>query len=107
MKKRHPGVSVTGKTLVELQASFNKALLSGCGKPDWFRNNYGIENMDATAGDMRMDKIHSLPTARRIAIKDYSSSELVKLEMTPQTMSLPVLRHLKSLCLVRQDNILK
>ena len=107
LKKRYPGVSVTGKTLVELQASFNKALLSGCGKPDWFTKNYGIEILDATTGDTRMDKIHNWPTARRTAIKDYSSSELVKLEMTLQTMSLPVLKHLKLLRLVRQDNFLK
>lgn len=107
LKKRYPGVSVSGKTLAELQTSINKTLQSDSAKPDWFRKNYGIEILDTTTGDTRMDKIHGWSSARRTGIKDYSSFELSKLEMTLQTMSLPVLRHLKSVRMVRQENFLK
>ena len=107
LKKRYPGVSVSGKTLAELQTSINKTLQSASAKPDWFRKNYGIEILDTTTGDTRMDKIHGWSSARRTGIKDYSSFELSKLEMTLQAMSLPVLRHLKSVRMVRQENFLK
>jgi hypothetical protein len=104
--KRYPSVPVSGKTVSELQISIDKALVANSNKPQWFEKNYGIHILDATAGDTRMDKTHGWHLDKRVDIKDFQSSDLTRLEMTLQTMSLPVLAHLKSTQMVRQDALL-
>lgn len=105
--KRYPSISPQGKTLAELQDSVSKDMQANAGTPAWFKRNYSLEILNATAGETRLQKVHKLSAQETVDMKDYTSAELNQMEFGLQTMSDPQLSELKTTQMARQKVLLE
>lgn len=102
LKKRYKGVTPSGTTVQDITTNFNTQMKANAGKPAWFEKNYDIFILDATKGKERLKQGHTFVAQRLRDIKDFDLAELNKLEFALQTMSLPLLKLLINIRMVRQ-----
>lgn len=101
--KRYPGVTPTGATLVELQASVNQAMAANAGTPAWFTANYGIEILDATAAEARLTTVHKQASALTTGLKSFTADDLHRLEFSLEAMGDSALKTVRGTRMVRQE----
>ena len=107
MKKRYPGVSPTGKTVDDLQNSFNLSMNSDVGTPGWFQRNYGLNVLNGADGSNRLKSVHRLVAAQLANTKNFAPDELKSLEFSLESMDDSLISILKGTPLIRQEALIK
>ena len=107
LSKRYPAVTPQGTTLAELQDSVNKEMEAKAGTPEWFKKNYNIEILDATAAAPRLQTVHQLLPPQTVDLKAFTTEELKRLEFALETMSDAELQIVKGTQMARQNVLIE
>jgi hypothetical protein len=102
LKMRYPGVTPTGANVADLQKSVTAEIQAKSGSTAWYKANYGIEILDATAAETRLQNVHSLQPPQVADLQAFTASELPILELTLETMSDTLVGTFKGLQMARQ-----
>lgn len=102
IQHRYPGVTPTGATLAELQASVNAALAANAGTAAWFATNYGIEILDPTTAATRLTAVHQRPSPQLKELKAFSADDLQRLEFSLEAMGDAALKTIRGTRMIRQ-----
>ncbi len=94
---------IKAATVADITTNINKLIETKSGTPDWFKNNYSINVLDATKGAARLKSIHNIPAAERVGVKDYAADELKLLELVLERFGKVLLAKLAGVYFIRQD----
>jgi hypothetical protein len=103
LKKRYPGVTPTGTTVADVQKSVTAEIQANSGTPAWYKTNYGIEILGATAAQTRLQTAHNYKPPQLAKLKDFTAAELPVLELTLETMSDALVATFMGLQMARQE----
>lgn len=102
LKKRYPGVKPNGTTVTELANSVTAEIQTKSGTPAWFKENYGIDILGASAAQSQLTRLFQFDAQRLVDLQDFTPSELQMLEVTLEKMSDQLVSRFKGLQLARQ-----
>jgi hypothetical protein len=102
LKKRYPGVTPRGTTVTELQNSLTAEIQTRSGTPAWFKENYGIEVLAASAAQSQLTRLFQYSPQQLVGLQDFTPSELQMLEVTLEKMSDRLVSRFKGLQMARQ-----
>lgn len=76
-----------GPTADVLIGEMNQSITTGVANRSWFLQNYGIEALDAIGTESRLQTAHAVPTAMLTDTIDFSTTDLLMLELSLQTLT--------------------
>lgn len=102
LKKRYPAVTPRGTTVTELQNSVTAEIQTRSGTPAWFKENYGIDILSASAAQSQLTRLFQYSPQQLGGLQDFTPSELQMLEVTLEKMSDRLVSRFKGLQMARQ-----
>jgi hypothetical protein len=103
LQKRYPAV-VTAATAVEaIKKNFAAEIEAKSGNPAWFKQNYGIEILNAEEAKDRLRSTFQFNPQQLAKLKDFTPFELKSLELALGSMSEKVLAALRGVQIARQE----
>ena len=100
LKKRYPAVTPRGTTVTELENSVTAEIQMRSGTPAWFKDNYGIDILAASAAQPQLTRLFQYKAQQLVDLQDFTPSELQILEVTLESDHL--LSRFKGLQMARQ-----
>ncbi len=95
LKKRYPAITPKGATVAELANSATADIQARSTTPAWFKDNYGIDVLAASAAQVQLPRKFQYDTKQLADLKDFIPSELQVLEATLEKMNDHLLSRLK------------
>jgi hypothetical protein len=89
-------------TIAAIENKILPIIEAGSVTTDWYKNNYSINVLNDVDGKKRLKDVHNVPDASLTDVKTFSADEMKLLELALQRFSLPLLKKLQGLALVRQ-----
>lgn len=89
-------------TIAGVEAKIQPLIEAGSATADWFKNNYSINVLNDVDARKRLKDVHGIADANLVDVKSFSVNEMRLLELAFQRFTLPVLKKLSGLALVRQ-----
>ena len=102
LKKRYPAVTPRGTTVTELENSVTEEIQMKSGTPVWFKENYGIDILAASAAQSQLTRLFQYKAQQLVDLQDFTPSELQILEVTLEKMSDHLVSRFKGLQMARQ-----
>jgi hypothetical protein len=102
LKKRYPAVKPAGATVDELEKAVTAEIQKRSGTPAWFRENYGIEIVAASAARTQIPSSLQLGEQELAGLRDFTPAELQMLEIALEKIGDRLLVKLKGLQIARQ-----
>jgi hypothetical protein len=102
LRKRYPGLTVTGRTPDEIARDADRTVDRLSTTPAWFSANYDISILDAKAAYRRLEEAHGRSSHQRGGLRAFTGIELRALEAVLQRLGEPALAQLRGTALVRQ-----
>jgi hypothetical protein len=106
LKMRYPAITPTGADVAAMKSAAEKDIETEAAKKDWFKNNYGMEELDKAGGARQLASQGWDPPQVK-GTKDFVSDERRLLERVFETLSDPLLALLKGVPLARQAVFVK
>jgi len=107
LRTRYPKITPTGKDVPALKAAAEAEIATGAVKNDWFKANYGMEELDATRAETRLHTVQGWDAPQVVNTKDFTPDERKLLERAIETLSDPLLALLNGVPLARQEVFIK
>ena len=99
---RYPAITPAGADVPAMKSAAEKAIETGAVKNDWFKNNYGMEELDQAGAAARLSTAEGWDPQQVKDTKDFVPNERRLLERAFETLSDPLLALLKGVPLARQ-----
>jgi hypothetical protein len=107
LKTRYPTIAPTGKDVPTLKAAAEAEIAAAAVKKDWFKANYGMEELDAASAKTRLQTVQLFDPPQVAHMKDFIPDERKLMERAFETLSDPLLALLKGVPLARQRVYIK
>src|SRR5262249_17679634 len=91
-----------GTTATELENSVTAEIRMKSGTPAWFKENYGIDILGASAAQSQLARAFQFGAQQLVDLQDFTPSELQMLEVTLERMRDNLVSRFKGLQLARQ-----
>jgi hypothetical protein len=102
LKKRYPAVTPKGITVTELANSATAEIQTRSGTPGWFKENYGIDILTASAAQSQLARLFQYKAQQLADLQDFTPPELQMLEVTLEKMGDHLVSRFKGLQMARQ-----
>jgi hypothetical protein len=99
---RYPAITPAGADVPTMKSAAESAIETGAVKNDWFKNNYGMEELDQAGAAARLSAAQGWDPPQVKDAKDFVPNERRLLERAFEALSDPLLALLKGVPLARQ-----
>jgi hypothetical protein len=103
LQKRYPAIVIAGTDVEAIKRSFAAEIEVKSGNPAWFKENYGIEILNAEEAKRRLRSAFQRNSQQPAKLKDFTPIELKNLELALGRVSDKLLPALKGLQIARQE----
>lgn len=107
LKSRYPAIKPTGADVPAMKAAAEKAIEAAVVGSDWFKNNYGMEELSQSAARTRLISAQHLDEPQAADTKDFVPDERRLIERALEALSDPLLARLKGVPIARQNVLIE
>jgi hypothetical protein len=107
LKQRYPSISPKGTDVPAMKTAVEADIATGVVRKDWFKNIYGMEELDAGDAATRLGNVEHWDPDQVVGTKDFTPDERRILERAFETVSDSLLALVKGTPLARQRIFIK
>ena len=104
---RYPAIKPAGADVPAMKAAAEKSIEAAVVGSDWFKSNYGMEELSESAARTRLISAHQFDEAQAADTKDFVPEERRLVERALEALSDPLLARLKGVLIARQKVLIK